>query len=249
MADFSYRLAVSYELLLEANIAKYTQNPDLLMKLMEKAGTRMIEATDHNQIWASGLRLGDPQLYDLDRWTGYNFFGDLLTLLAEAFLVIKFTCRSPEMPLSPEALQIIRAGPQNPILERLQHPTQKTAHSTGTTTERLCAETEQQNLPDEPLGVVFVHHQDDTWESLTKEQAEEHRILITQKDIAPLPAKIDDQTEWLLDGEDWVCRPIPLDEQSFGTLNTLGEIDTLTDEIECQHGYWSERFHYEDGWT
>ena len=183
MADFSYRLAVSYELLLEANIAKYTQNPDLLAKLMEKAGTRMVEATDHYQIWACGLKLGDPQLYDLDKWTGYNFFGDLLTLLAEAFLVIKFTSQSPGMPLSPEALRIMRDGPQNPILERLQHPTKKT------TAENTCAETERQNLPDKPLGVVFVHHQDDTWESLTKEEAEEHRILITQKDIATLPAK------------------------------------------------------------
>ena len=63
--------------------AKFTQNPELLAKLLATAGTLLVEASPYDKIWGIGLGATDPRAKDPAQWKGQNLLGKILTELRE----------------------------------------------------------------------------------------------------------------------------------------------------------------------
>jgi hypothetical protein len=74
------------EIVYDGNYAKFTQNSDLLDKLLATIGTTLVEASPYDCIWGIGMREGDPGIKNRDNWHGTNWLGELLTGLREDLL-------------------------------------------------------------------------------------------------------------------------------------------------------------------
>lgn len=71
------------QIVLEGNRAKFTQNPELRARLLETAGTELVEASPYDRIWGIGLAASDPRAQDPKTWRGQNLLGKILTRLRE----------------------------------------------------------------------------------------------------------------------------------------------------------------------
>jgi len=71
------------EVVYEGNYAKFTQNPELLEKLLATKGTTLVEASPYDCIWGIGLRETDKNAKDRSKWRGTNWLGETLTGLRE----------------------------------------------------------------------------------------------------------------------------------------------------------------------
>lgn len=70
---------IAREIVYEGNYAKFTQNPELLEKLLATEGTTLVEASPHDCVWGIGLREDDPDAQDRATWKGTNWLGEILT--------------------------------------------------------------------------------------------------------------------------------------------------------------------------
>ena len=68
------------------NHAKFTQNPELLDKLLATKGTTLVEASPYDKIWGIGLAASDPRAKDPAQWKGQNLLGKILTELRDQLL-------------------------------------------------------------------------------------------------------------------------------------------------------------------
>jgi ribA/ribD-fused uncharacterized protein len=68
-----------YEIMLEANILKYSQNEELLKKLLDEKykGKHFVEASPYDRIWGIGCKEKDA-LDDQSNWDGLNLLGKTL---------------------------------------------------------------------------------------------------------------------------------------------------------------------------
>ncbi|MNS42021.1 Swarming motility protein YbiA [compost metagenome] len=71
------------QIVYEANHAKFTQNPELLKKLLATEGTTLAEASPYDRIWGIGLASTNPRALDRNKWLGTNWLGEILTQLRE----------------------------------------------------------------------------------------------------------------------------------------------------------------------
>jgi ribA/ribD-fused uncharacterized protein len=100
---------MGYRWLWTANHAKYIQNPELLQKLKDTKGTRLVECNPHDCFWGIGLSENNPASSDRKKWRGRNMFGDLLTHLRrwlvfdEGASVVRKRGRVTPSGVSPEA--------------------------------------------------------------------------------------------------------------------------------------------------
>jgi ribA/ribD-fused uncharacterized protein len=67
------------EIVFRGNIAKFSQNADLLKQLLETEERSMVEASPIDRIWGIGLAADDERAYDPIRWRGQNLLGNVLT--------------------------------------------------------------------------------------------------------------------------------------------------------------------------
>ena len=67
-----------FEIVYEANLAKYKQNPELQEKLLATGDKIIAEAADYDPIWGIGLSCDNPDLLDESKWTGQNLLGQVL---------------------------------------------------------------------------------------------------------------------------------------------------------------------------
>ncbi len=74
---------VAREVVYEGNYAKFTQNADLLDKLLATKGTTLVEASPYDCVWGIGLRETDKDAKDRSKWRGTNWLGEVLTGLRE----------------------------------------------------------------------------------------------------------------------------------------------------------------------
>lgn len=74
---------VAREIVYEGNYAKFTQNPELLDKLLATRGTTLVEASPYDCIWGIGMAEGDPGIEDRNNWRGTNWLGEILTGLRQ----------------------------------------------------------------------------------------------------------------------------------------------------------------------
>ena len=63
----------------KGNLAKFTQNPDLLQDLLDTYPLTLVEASPYDKIWGIGLDAKDPRAYDRSTWLGTNWLGQVLT--------------------------------------------------------------------------------------------------------------------------------------------------------------------------
>lgn len=70
----------------EGNYAKFTQNPGVLRKLLETAGTTLVEASPVDRIWGIGLAADDPRARKRTSWRGSNWLGEVLTDVRDTLL-------------------------------------------------------------------------------------------------------------------------------------------------------------------
>jgi ribA/ribD-fused uncharacterized protein len=70
----------------EGNYAKFTQNPSLLRKLIETAGTTLVEASPSHRIWGIGPAADDPRALRRATWRGTNWLGEVLTDVRDTLL-------------------------------------------------------------------------------------------------------------------------------------------------------------------
>ncbi len=71
--------AVARDIVGRGSYAKYTQNIDLKITLLNTAGTTLVEASPKDQIWGIGLHRTDPRCRSRDTWLGSNWLGETLT--------------------------------------------------------------------------------------------------------------------------------------------------------------------------
>jgi ribA/ribD-fused uncharacterized protein len=62
----------------EANLAKFSQNKELMKALIETRGNSLAEASPYDRIWGIGLSLSNPKIYDRLQWRGKNLAGEVL---------------------------------------------------------------------------------------------------------------------------------------------------------------------------
>jgi len=70
----------------DGNKAKFTQNANLLQKLLDTQGTTLVEASPTDRIWGVGLLEDDPRIRNRRTWRGTNWLGEILTQLREDLL-------------------------------------------------------------------------------------------------------------------------------------------------------------------
>lgn len=63
----------------DANVAKFTQNPEMLKELMDTGGAEMVEASPYDKRWGIGLSADNPFAQDKSTWQGLNWLGEALT--------------------------------------------------------------------------------------------------------------------------------------------------------------------------
>lgn len=62
----------------EANLAKFTQNPEMYKELMETGEREMVEASPYDKIWGIGLHYSDERALDKNQWEGTNWLGEAI---------------------------------------------------------------------------------------------------------------------------------------------------------------------------
>jgi ribA/ribD-fused uncharacterized protein len=66
-----------YEVVVLGNVAKYSQNPELL-KLLLEAPASLVEASPEDDVWGIGMGMDDPDITDPSKWRGQNLLGQAI---------------------------------------------------------------------------------------------------------------------------------------------------------------------------
>lgn len=74
---------VAPNMILPGLFAKYTQNHDLLAKLLDTRDTVLVEASPHDTIWGIGLAANDPRALTKATWQGTNKLGYCLSFVRD----------------------------------------------------------------------------------------------------------------------------------------------------------------------
>ena len=69
------------------NMAKFSQNPFLLERLVATKGTTIVEASPYDRIWGVGMREADRRITNRENWQGRNWLGEVLTNVREFLMV------------------------------------------------------------------------------------------------------------------------------------------------------------------
>ena len=69
----------AYRLVVEANLAKFSQSPPLRDYLLSTAPAVLVEASPYDRIWGIGLNPSDPRAQSPRQWRGRNLLGFALT--------------------------------------------------------------------------------------------------------------------------------------------------------------------------
>lgn len=69
---------VCRDVMFRANMAKYSQNPNLHRLLLNTKDTTLVEASPKDKLWGIGLDASDPRAKDRTQWKGQNWLGEIL---------------------------------------------------------------------------------------------------------------------------------------------------------------------------
>ena len=71
------------EIVFDANMAKFSQNPKMLKELMDTEDLEIVEASPYDKIWGIGLHETDPKALDKSKWQGTNWLGEAIMSVRE----------------------------------------------------------------------------------------------------------------------------------------------------------------------
>ena len=74
---------VADEIVFKANLAKFSQNPDLKKKLLETGTKIFVECSPYDKIWGNGLNITDTLNTHPDNWLGTNRLGNAIMRVRE----------------------------------------------------------------------------------------------------------------------------------------------------------------------
>lgn len=69
---------VAKEVVYLGNLAKFTQNEDLLEQLLDTDDEELVEASPTDCIWGIGLAEDNPDCHDKSKWRGTNWLGECI---------------------------------------------------------------------------------------------------------------------------------------------------------------------------
>ena len=69
---------VAKEIVLQGNLAKFTQNEDMAKTLISTGNKKLVEGAHYDRIWGVGLAWDDPKIIDPANWRGTNWLGEIL---------------------------------------------------------------------------------------------------------------------------------------------------------------------------
>ena len=65
-------------IVLHGNLAKFSQNEEMRLALIQTGDHRLAEASPHDTLWGIGLSARDPRASSTDSWCGQNLLGQAL---------------------------------------------------------------------------------------------------------------------------------------------------------------------------
>ncbi len=71
------------QVLIEGNLAKFTQNVHLQEELLKTGDTIMVEASPMDCFWGIGMSIDDPDATNMQQWHGTNYMGAVLMSIRE----------------------------------------------------------------------------------------------------------------------------------------------------------------------
>lgn len=80
-----------FHIVLTGSIAKFKQNPDLLVELMDTGTKTLVEASPKDNIWGIGMAEDHPDVGDVTKWQGLNLLGQALTCAREVIKAERFS--------------------------------------------------------------------------------------------------------------------------------------------------------------
>jgi ribA/ribD-fused uncharacterized protein len=69
--------------LIHGNVAKFSQNPDILEWLLSTAGKQLVEGSPTDRIYGVGIRYDDPRIEEPANWKGLNLLGVALAIVRD----------------------------------------------------------------------------------------------------------------------------------------------------------------------
>ncbi|KAL8583798.1 hypothetical protein ACOMHN_036433 [Nucella lapillus] len=73
----------SKQIVKNANLAKFSQNPELLTRILATHPRTLVEASPRDRTWGIGLGASNPKARDRSCWRGRNLLGQILTEVRE----------------------------------------------------------------------------------------------------------------------------------------------------------------------
>jgi len=71
------------DIVYDGNVAKSTQNPDMLEELKLTGDKTIVESSPKDFIWGIGLAADDPRAQDRSQWKGTNWLGEAIQRVRE----------------------------------------------------------------------------------------------------------------------------------------------------------------------
>ncbi len=75
-----------FDIVVEANIAKFSQHPGMLEYLISTGESVLVEASPYDKIWGIGLAADSPRCQSPSEWDGDNLLGFALMEVRESLL-------------------------------------------------------------------------------------------------------------------------------------------------------------------
>lgn len=69
---------VARDYVFKGNYAKFTQNKELMDKLLGTGDKMLVEANPYDAIWGVALSKDDDRIWDQNQWQGKNWLGEVL---------------------------------------------------------------------------------------------------------------------------------------------------------------------------
>ena len=78
----------NYNIVVDGNMLKFKQNPELLDKLLATGDKILAEASPYDKVWGIGLKKESPLALDVKKWKGKNLLGKALMEVRERLKLV-----------------------------------------------------------------------------------------------------------------------------------------------------------------
>ncbi|MBO7629041.1 MAG: NADAR family protein, partial [Bacteroidales bacterium] len=72
-----------FNVVVKGNLAKFGQNPSLLEFLKKTGSAVLVEASPYDNVWGIGMKEGDKDIEDAEKWFGINLLGFALMVVRD----------------------------------------------------------------------------------------------------------------------------------------------------------------------